>query len=288
MRYETNLQMTLRPDLHAHTTASDGILNPEELVFEAVQKEVNVLAITDHDTLSGLSRAKSAAALHGIQLIPGIEIGCDGEDEVHILAYFVRDDMRELSELTKALLKDRAERALKFLEKLSLLGLKLSMEDLKIPDGTACSRPLIARALVNKGYVSSVKEAFDLYLAVGKPAYVPRLNLQTGDVLRMLREEGAVPVLAHPELIRTQSKKQPDQIKDWKNQGLMGIEAYHPEHGKADRVRWDKIARENGLLVTGGSDFHEFGDSHGLLGSELPHWHTAAEDVCSLLAFSLA
>ena len=276
----------LRPDLHTHTTASDGMLNPEELVCEAAKQRINVLAVTDHDSISGLDKAKEAAVRSDIRLIPGIEIGCEGKEEVHILAYFVSDDMRGLREVIIALINDRAERALKFLYKLRALSISLSMEDLQIPPSTACSRPLIARALVRKGFASSVKEAFDRYLGVGKPAYVEKLVLKTEGLLGLLRDEGAVPVLAHPELIKNQARKHADQIKAWRKQGLLGIEAYHPQHTKADCARWDHTARDNGLLVTGGSDFHAFGDTHGSLGCMVDMWHTASKDARALLALS--
>ncbi len=272
-----------RPDLHAHTTASDGILSPRQLVQEASQMGVSLLAVTDHDTMKGLPEALSAADEEVIGLIPGIELSTAGEEEVHLLAYFVHPEMKRLSRLLDEISLDRQTRCLKFLERFRSLGVDLHMDDLHIPEGTDCNRPHIGRALVRKGYVSSLSEAFQRYLAVGKPGYIQRIKLESTDVIRLLREEGAVPVLAHPELIRSTALKLPERISILKEAGLQGIEAYHSKHSRSACVYWDGLAREKGLLVTGGSDFHQQGDDHGLLGSAIRWWNTADKDADRLM-----
>jgi predicted metal-dependent phosphoesterase TrpH len=273
----------LKPDFHAHTTASDGVLSPVQLVREAVLRGLNLLAITDHDTLKGLYEANLSALESGINLINGIEISTAGEDEVHVLGYFVRGDMEELNEATQKMCADRQSRCPKFLARFNELGLPLTLEDLQIPEGTDCNRPHIARALVRKHYVSSVQEAFDRYLAVGRPGYIARLRFETEEIIAMFRREGAVPVLAHPELIIKQTLKSPERIKALKVAGLMGIEAWHSKHSKSACLKWVHTAGELGLLVTGGSDFHQHRDTHGELGSMLTWWENAHEDAVRLL-----
>ena len=129
----------------------------------------------------------------------------------------------------------------------------------------------------------SVSKAFEIFLAVGRPAYVSRIRLDTEDTLRMLREEGAVPVLAHPELIRNMAAKSPERIAKLKDAGLYGIEAYHSRHSESVSRYWDALAREHGLLVTGGSDFHMHGDDHGPIGCCIHHWTRADEEAARLM-----
>ncbi len=272
-----------RPDLHTHTFFSDGVLSPPCLVEEAKAAGINLLAVTDHDTINGLADAKQAAKGAGIGLIPGIEISTAGEDEVHILGYFVKPEMTFLKDLIKRVSLDRQSRCGRFLEKLRSLGITLLEEDLQIPEGTDCTRPHIGRALVRKGFVPSLSKAFDLFLAVGKPAYVSRIRLETEDILRMLCEEGAVSVLAHPDLIKSKELKSPERIAKMKDAGLCGIEAYHSRHSDSGSRYWDQLAREYGLLVTGGSDFHQHGDDHGLIGSCTRQWMKADEDAARLI-----
>ncbi len=272
-----------RPDLHTHTSHSDGLLSPHRLVSEAKAAGINLLSVTDHDTVKGLADAKKAAEIAKIGLIPGIEISTAGDEEVHILAYFVTPEMSALKDLVRRVSLDRQIRRGRFLEKLRILGITLTVEDLQIPEGTDCSRMHIGRALVRKGIVPSVSKAFELFLAVGRPAYVSRIRLDTEDTLRLLREEGAVPVLAHPELIRNREAKSPERIAKLKDAGLCGIEAYHSRHSESGSRYWDALARKHGLLVTGGSDFHLHGDDHGPIGCCIQKWEKADEDAARLM-----
>ena len=272
-----------KPDLHTHTNASDGVLSPVQLVGEAHLAGVNLLAVTDHDTLSGVDDAMQAAKETGIGLIPGIELSTAGEDEVHILAYFVNPRMPMLTDLLKKISLDRQSRCGRSLERLNTLGITLQAEDLQIPPGTDCNRPHIGRALVRKGIVPSLSKAFDLFLAVDRPAYIPRIRLETEEIVQMLREEGSVPVLAHPGLIRNNDLKTPDSIARLKEAGLCGIESYHSKHSASTSFYWDKLARKYGLLVTGGSDFHQHGDDHGPIGCCNTQWRSADEDTARLM-----
>ena len=277
------LSGSLRPDFHSHSTASDGSLTPAALIERAHASGINLLALTDHESINGITEASRRADSLGMGFIPGIEVSTAGEDEVHILGYFVNDGMRELSALLRSVSLDRKRRAGRFIERFSQLGMPITMEELQIPKGTDCNRPLVARALVKKGYVASVREAFDRYLAVGKPGYIPREKADTLDVVRMLRREGAVPVLAHPGIIKSPALKSPERLSQLKEAGLLGIEAFHSQHRRAECLRWEAVARSMNLLVTGGSDFHTQGDGHGDLGCVLQHWAAADRDSRELL-----
>ena len=277
--YEPVQAKKIITDLHLHSTASDGLLSPDDLVKGVKKAGVNVMALTDHETLAGLEMAEKAAAQHDIFFIPGIEINTGGEDEIHLLVYFVHDKMKELTELLKAISKDRQNRGSRFVSRFNELGIKLALEDLRISPGTDCNRLHFARALVSKGFVRSVAEAFDRYLAVGRPAYIPRLRLETCEVIKLARGLGTVPILAHPELIRKQPLKSLEAIRQLKEAGLMGIEAYHSKHSPTACKHWDHLARSLDLLVTGGSDFHEHQDDHGEIGSQSARWTFMQKDT---------
>ena len=273
-----------RPDLHLHTTASDGLLSPREVVLRARAQGVNLMAVTDHDTLHGLEEAALTAREAGISFIPGIEISTQGEEEIHLLGYFVKRGNPGLDALLDAMHTDRAQREPRFLQRLAALGMPITHQDLQIPPGAMFSRPLLARAMVRKGYADSIGHAFEAYLGVGRPGYVPRMYVATEHAVQILREMQAVPVLAHPGLIR-KTPEELDQLLDvWTAAGLKGIEAFHPAHTQADCLYWQAAARRRGLLVTGGSDFHGRTDSlHGDIGQMLTQWNDASRDAQIML-----
>lgn len=272
-----------RPDLHAHSKASDGAFHPAELVKKAAQAGIDLFALTDHETMLGLNEARRASEAAGITFIPGIELNTSGHDEVHILFYFVHEGMDVLTSQLRLMNEDRETRGFQMIERLNSLGIPITMNDLDIPSGVYCNRPHLANALLRMGVVSSYSEAFDRFLGIGKPAYVERARFETLDAIALAREIGAIPVLAHPELIRKPELKSEKAVKKMVDAGLMGIEAYHSKHDSASSRKWEQAARGLGLLVTGGSDFHRPSDEHGPLGSVLGKWTTAHEDASALL-----
>jgi predicted metal-dependent phosphoesterase TrpH len=248
----------VRIDLHAHTTASDGSLAPEELVRLAKQQGVATLAVTDHDTVAGLPRAIAEGAQTGVEVIPGIEISCLFEKtELHILGYFINPDDPHLAPALLTYQASREERNPRIVQRLQDLGCPLTYAEVKAAAGTATvGRPHIAQALVRRGYVRSVSEAFDRYLADDAPAYVPRLLPSPAEAIGLIRRIGGIPVLAHP--VYTSRLKEPfEQVcATLKALGLLGIEALYSSHSRQQTDRYRSIARNHGLLVTGGSDFH--------------------------------
>lgn len=280
-------QTLLRADLHMHSTASDGELTPSKLLMRAADATLTHMALTDHETLDGIWEAAAAANQHGITFIPGVEINTAGREHVHVLLYFVDNSMRELTDLLDRMQRERQERCGKILSKLNDLGIMIRMDDLSFKNGTVCGRPHLANALIKRGYVQTIQEAFDQYLDVDKPAYVPRKPYETVFIIQMARRIGAVPVLAHPGLIKNRNLTTSGAISRLMDAGLMGIEAYHPSHDDATCCYWEQFARQAGLLITGGSDYHADNDTHGSIGSEIKRWTRMAEDVQRFLDASV-
>ena len=247
-----------RIDLHSHTTASDGSLTPEELVRLAKQQGVATLAVTDHDTIAGLPQAIAEGERAGVEIIPGIEISClYGTTELHILGYFINPDDPQLAPALITYQASREERNPRIVERLRELGCELTYAEIKEAAGSATvGRPHIAQALVRRAYVTSVSEAFDRYLADGAPAHSPRLLPSPAEAIGLIRQIGGIPVLAHP--VYTSRTKEPfEQIcETLKGLGLLGIEAIYSSHSRQQTDRYLSVSKNQGLLVTGGSDFH--------------------------------
>ena len=241
-------------DLHTHTVASDGTYRPSELVAEAARRGVRVLAITDHDSTDGLAEAIAAARDHPpLTIVPGIEINCDVEGaEIHVLGYGMDYEAPWFHEFCLAQRADRRARVHRTAERLAALGLPIDVERVfaLVQEGSA-GRPHVARVMVERGYVKTVREAFDRYLATGKPAHVPRRKLAPEDAVRLLRRAGGAPVLAHPGLA-----ERDELIPSMVEAGLMGIECYYSEHSPAQRGGYLDLCRQYDLVATGGSDFH--------------------------------
>ena len=272
----------VRPDLHAHTTASDGRLSPAQVALRAKEAGVTLLSVTDHDALEGLPEAAAAAQNAGIGFLPGVEISAGEDSRVHVLGYGVSADMRALSGLLESMRADRENRALEMLSRLCALGMPLPHGEILRGDGTSVGRPRIAREMIRAGYVGSMVEAFEKYLAEGRPAYVPRKKRAAAEVIALLRAEGAVPVLAHPGLLHLDQTAFMPLLAQWKEAGLAGLEVYHPVHPPETLPAWDALARAQGLLVTGGSDFHEPGEGFSPLGCMVNLWPRAGEDAEAL------
>lgn len=242
----------MRVDLHAHTTASDGTLSPRELVRLAAQVGVASLAITDHDTVEGVADALDEAARLGIEVIPSVELSTDVPGtEVHILGYFVQWEEKWFRAFLSRLRSDRVARAQEMVRKLDALGVPVTFEEVARHAEGAIGRPHVARALVERGYVKTFDEAFDRYLGRNSPAYVERARFTPEEAVGMIRRAGGVPVFAHPL-----SGGDPERIKALVEVGLMGIEAYYPEHTPSQTEFFVALARRFGLVVTGGSDYH--------------------------------
>lgn len=247
-------------DLHVHSTASDGTLSPEELINEAVSIGLLGIAITDHDTTDGLQIADNYLHTHGIALdfIPGIELNTElGENEVHILGYYIDCNNSHLQERLLEIRGQRQQRAKSMVNKLCELGLKINYEDVINLAGTdLIARPHVAMAMVEAGYVENIKEAFTKYIGKGKSAYVNRYKFTPNEAINLIEQAGGIAVLAHPGLIADQ-RVIPSIIE----MGIMGLEVYYPEHNEEQIEAFLNMAQDNCLIITGGSDFHGLNNS---------------------------
>ncbi len=243
-----------RVDLHSHTTASDGTLAPRDLVRKAVQQGVRVLAVTDHDSTGGLAEAMEEARRHPpLEIVPGLEINCDVEGaEIHVLGYFVDHEAPWFQAFLAGQRAERVARVHRIAERLAALGLPIDPAEVfaLVKEGSA-GRPHVAQVMVARGYVKSVREAFDKYLKTGGPASAPRRRLAPSAAVAVIRKAGGVPVLAHPGLA-----DRDELIPELIDAGLMGIETYYAEHSAAQTRDYLELCRRHDLVPTGGSDYH--------------------------------
>ncbi|KPL01125.1 MAG: hypothetical protein AMJ91_01590 [candidate division Zixibacteria bacterium SM23_73_3] len=242
-----------RIDLHIHTTASDGLLTPVEVVEIAKKEGLSVISITDHDTIDGYQAAKKRAEELGIELIPGVELSIShrGED-FHLLGYLIDYENPEFVKKINSFQEERRVRGEKMVEKLNELGIDLSMETVKnIAGKGAVGRPHLADALLKEEFVHTYEEAFARYLGYHAQAYVPKRFLTPQEGVDLIHLVRGVAVLAHPGTCRSQHA-----IYDFLQLGLDGIEAYHHKHDRETAQQYKNLAKKLGLIYTGGSDCH--------------------------------
>ncbi len=246
-------------DLHLHTTASDGASTPRELVEKCVELGLEVISVTDHDNTTSVKKVKKIGEESGLKVVSGIEISTyRGEAEYHILGYFVDPENDALLGLTEAILDSRVERTHKMIEKLTEMGYPLEFEDVKkYATGVSLGRPHVAKAMVEKGYINEIGEAFTKeFIDGGGKAYVEKKNILPVEAIEVILRAGGVPVIAHPYIINHGEALDKEELTRLKNVGLKGVEVYQTKHNKKITKRYKKIAEELDLLITGGSDYH--------------------------------
>jgi predicted metal-dependent phosphoesterase TrpH len=245
-------------DLHSHSLHSDGSVSPSELVELAAQAGARAISLTDHDTTSGLAEARSAAARHAVEFINGIEVSADFQPgTMHILGYFIDDASETLGVALEELRRARFERNPQIAKRLESLGMDIPYEQVAALAGSeVVGRPHFARLMLEKGYVGSIKEAFDRYLAKGAAAYVEKKRLSPADSIALIHRAGGVAVLAHPYQLRLPWDELEQKVRELVDLGLDGIEAIYSRHSPDDRQAYSELALRLGLLITGGSDFH--------------------------------
>jgi len=265
-------------DLHLHTTASDGTLAPDLLVKKAKEAGFAAIAITDHDNVNGLAEAAQAGAELNLEVIPGIELAAlDGELEVHILGYFIDRDNPQLNAVMAKLVESRRNRAADMVQKLNTMGLGISLARVQeLAGGEVIGRPHIARAMQEKGLINKLQEAFsNAYIGRGGKAYVERYKLTPAEAIKLLKQAGGIPVLAHPGYLSDRTILQEEKIKEYIVYGLQGLEVFYSQHTPAQVNYYFDLAQKYKLLVTGGSDSH--GDLDRMLGSiKLPYKYVEA------------
>ena len=255
-------------DLHLHTTASDGRLTPTELIHLVARRGLETVSITDHDTTQGLPEAFQAAkAFPNLRLVPGIEIGTDvSGGEMHLLGYFIDTSHDELQETLTRYREGRIGRAKSMVDKLRGLGVMIDWEQVKALAGDgSVGRPHIALAMVEKGYIKSPKDAFESYIGHDGPAYAEREKLLPNESLRLIREAGGVPVLAHPTWLSGFE----GLLDELKAGGLAGMEVHYAQYSADTVAKLAKVASRHGLIACGGSDYHALGNPNEPLPGEL-------------------
>jgi predicted metal-dependent phosphoesterase TrpH len=244
-----------------HTTASDGLLEPADLVSAVQKANLQIFSVTDHDTVDALPEVEALAQALGLRLIPGIELSAMWHRvEFHILGYFVDPADAALLTFLHARREARRTRLQAMLNRLRALGVTVDAEEVlaRAQDGNV-ARPHLARVLVDRGFVASTDEAFDRFLGDGRPAYVPRPDVTVSEAIRVIQLAGGLASLAHPGL-----HNRDDAMPDLVAAGLDAVEAYHVCHSAGITTHYRRLAERRGLLVTGGSDFHGgTGGDHG-------------------------
>ncbi len=244
-------------DLHMHTNHSDGTLNPVELARLAKAQGLDAVALTDHDTVTGLAELVAEVNKLGIEAIAGVELSAQfAPGTLHILGYGF-DPQGPIAQKLQDFQRARAERNPRILAKLSELGMPLTLEEVKTLSGAKgqVGRPHIAKALEVKGY-ATYEEAFDKYLTKGGPAYISKAGWTAQECIDLIHESGGVAVIAHPVQMKLQGMALREKIKELADMGMDGIEVIHPDHKPEDQKLFMTLAEEFGLLPTGGSDFH--------------------------------
>lgn len=245
-------------DLHIHTTASDGSNRPAEVAAMAARAGYRAIAITDHDNLNGVDEAVSVGEHLGLEVVPGIELSTDyAGTEVHILGYFVDPGAESLSDLLAVALRRREARNERITEVLRAAGIQVTMDEVraKFP-GTVLGRPHIAMVMMDKGYVSDVRQAFREYMGKGAKCYVPKINMPLDHAVDRILRAGGLPVLAHPYQYEFSEPDLRRLIRRVKDQGGVGMECVYSKYDDAQTARLLELAAEYDLLPTGGSDYH--------------------------------
>ncbi|MFQ5863656.1 MAG: PHP domain-containing protein [bacterium] len=274
--------MTLKngyADLHLHTNRSDGYCSPEELVDKALSHDLVAIAIVDHDDISALDEAIPYGEARGIEVVPGVELSVNYRNlDLHLLGYCFDHKDAELLDYLNKFKKERLKRAEKIAKILTKMGMPISFEAVLNKAGKgSVGRPHIADVLVEEGHVHSFQEAFDKYIGNGKPAYVAKFKIDVATAIGLIHSAGGVSSIAHPGL--DMSKE--DLVMLMKS-GINGIEAIHPKHNEEQTHYFSDIAKKNGLLITGGSDYHGGKKGNEVLG----HYKVSYEVVNQLKEFS--
>lgn len=245
-------------DLHTHSNISDGILNPIGLISYAVEQNLSAIALTDHDSTDGINAAAKQAELKGIDFIPGVELTISWPTgEFHLLGLGIKRVSARLAEITEILQKNRIERNKQIILKMQEKGFDVSYEELEASVETKCiGRPHFAEYLVKKKLVKNRQDAFNKYIAKGRPYYVEKTGCNLDEAVTAIVESGAVPVLAHPLSLYVSWGKMNNVLEELKERGIAGIEAFHPGARLNDCLRLEELGKKLGFCITAGSDYH--------------------------------
>ncbi len=252
-------------DLHMHTDHSDGRQTPQQVIDSALRLGLRAISITDHDAVSGFVEAAEYARGKDIEMISGIELSASkADDDIHMLGYMFDTDNSKLHAALDRFRLIRHERGIKMLDRLAELGINLDFDEvLKIAGESAIGRPHVAEALYRKKHVTTYQEAFDKYLFLNGPVYVPKAKITPRAAIELIHQAGGLVVMAHPALTNRD-----EMIPELAGDGMDGIEIFHPSHTASDRKRYRSLAQKYNLVCTGGSDSHNRKGRYGDIGEE--------------------
>ncbi len=245
-------------DLHVHSTASDGTLSPSEVIKLAKEIDLRAVALTDHDTIDGVEEALTAGRELGIEVIPGVELSCSyNNKEIHMVGLFINHNDAFFCERLDELKITRDNRNYEMADKFQEMGIPITFEEIRAhyPDAII-TRAHFASYLYEQGYVSSVRDAFDRYLNDNGPCFVPRYKMPASETIRLIHEAGSIAILAHPILYRMGNATLSEMVESLAKCGLDGIEAIYSTYTPSDESLIRRLAKENNLVLSGGSDFH--------------------------------
>lgn len=247
----------MKVDFHTHSTGSDGSNTPNELLNLALEKNIEYLSITDHDTLDGVKSLENFKDLKKLKFVPGVEISAEFPTTLHLLGYGFDSNNERLNKILEELQEFRKKRNVLMIENMQKLGFQITLEELKKEaGGELIGRPHFASLMVKKNYVSNKQEAFDKYLKKGAPLYLDKKRLEPKDAILLIKEAGGVVVLAHPYQTKLDEQNLDNLIRELVDYGLDGIEAYYSLHTKEMIERYKALAKKYDLFITAGSDYH--------------------------------
>ena len=245
-------------DLHIHTTASDGEFSPTEIVNKALSMGLTHIAIADHDTVNGLDEAISYGKDKNITIIPGVELNAKVDlGQMHILGYYIDYTNKEFIDIMKVFENDRNERNALLIKQFKEIGIDISIDEVKkYAIGSVVGKPHFARVLIEKGYINDVQEGFDKYFDVEPFKIIKRRSFEPEKIIKIIKNAGGIAVLAHPQSLKLDENSLRKKIIELKSYGLDGLECYHSKQTYNEMKLFKKIAEDNDLIITLGSDYH--------------------------------
>lgn len=244
-------------DLHTHSLKSDGSMTPAEVVREAKKAGLAAIALSDHDTVDGIAEALSEGEKIGVEVVPAIEFSVLSETETHILGYFIDYENPNLKKVLQEVVDLRIERNHVTCKRLNELGFDITLDEVRaLAPNNFVGRAHFARVLMDKGYIKTVKEGFDKYMAAGKYAYCEKQRLSAREAIELIKKCGGVSFLAHPHLTKLGDERLREFLIELKGYGLSGLEGYYTDYTPEMQEKYQSLANELGLAISGGTDFH--------------------------------
>lgn len=244
-------------DLHTHSLKSDGSMTPTQVVEEAKRAGLAAIALSDHDSVDGVREAVEAGKKLGVEVIPAIEFSVISKTETHILGYFIDIDNPDLKKTLREVVDLRIERNHVTCKRLNELGFDITLEEVRaLAPNNFVGRAHFARVLMDKGYIATVSEGFEKYMSVGKYAYCEKQRLSAREAIELITECGGISFLAHPHLTKLSDDELTEFLKELKGYGLCGLEGYYTDYTPEMQEKYQSMAKELGLMISGGTDFH--------------------------------